>query len=590
MVIRPRLNLTKVHAHLVRWLAVGVCLSSALAVAGPCRQRSITIVDLMPNLPQPYHMRNWAKISRAFYTLLLDRQARGPFLPLTHIVRNARHNPIAFVIPAYVSRVPDTRSKGQAFTEMGAVWGATLVGRNMSSTGRIDYVRLLDNFFVPKMGHGLFSDYIGSASGVQKTAWYTLFPDITAAAISARYPAEKTLATMCRATARTWAEAIPHFRKRDGRYDFNDRGFDFSTMRPVYDGRWCEPDMAASIAWVEYMAWRRWHDPAFLHGAKACMQYLSALPPTDNPSFEVQIPFGTLAAVRMNAELGMNYPTQKFVYWCFSRYNEGRPWAVEAARWGGKDVDGLVGGINCAPWRQWGVGGNAYFLETLTQLWALAPIPRYDQRYAVVVGKWILNAANASRLFYGKFHSLEHQSDPDWKLGRSLVPYEELKYRHDYPGQPLIATGDNKTFLDPKYPVFNRGKDATNYGLYGGVYVGVLGALVEKTNVRGILQINLRATDTSAPAGYPTFLFYNPHRHMKAVRINVGSKEVNLYNTITGTFTAHHVSGAAAVSVPGDSAVVLVYTPADGKVSYRSHETLVNGRVIDYLHGQGGGT
>ena len=563
--------------------------STTLAVAAPCHQRSITIVSLMPNIPQPYHMRNWKKVSRKFYALLLNQHARGRFLPLIHIMRNARHQPTAFIIPAYVSHVPDTKSTAQAFTEMGAVWGATLIGRNMS-TGSIDYVKLLDNFFVPKIGHGLFGNWFGSAAGLQKTGWYTLFPDITATAISARYSEEKAFNDMCRATADTWAAAVPHFKKSDGRYNFNDRGFDFSTMRPVYDGRWCEPDMSAGIAWLEYMAWCRWHDVTYLRAAKACIQYLTELPPADNPSFEVETPFGTLAAVRMNAELGMKYPIHKFLYWCFSHYNANArsTWAVEAARWGGKDVDGLIGCINCAPRRTWGNGGNAYFMETLTQLWALAPIPRYDQRYAVVIGKWILNAANASRLFYGKFHSLKHQSDPYWRLGQSLVPYEELKYRRDNPGQPLIATGDNKAFLDPQCPVFNKGKNATNYGLYGGVYVGVLGALVAKTNVKYILQINLTATDTLAPLGYPTFLLYNPYQGVKIVKLNVGPRKLNLYNTITGTFIIRNISGTASIPVPGDSAVVLVYTPINGKVSYRSHETLVNGQVIDYLHGKNG--
>ncbi|MGC9261595.1 MAG: hypothetical protein ACP5I8_16145 [Phycisphaerae bacterium] len=549
------------------------------------QQRAITLVNLMPRLPQPYHMRNWTKVSSSFYSLLFNRRAKGPFLPLIHVVRNASHGIVAFVIPAYVSGAPDTRNSAQAITETGAVWGATLVGRNMS-IGTVDYVRLLGNFFDPGMGHGLLGNFFGTAIP-QATAWYTIFPDITAAAISARYPTEKSLAKMCRATALSWAEAIPHFKKPNGSYDFNYTGFDFSSMRPVYNGKWREPNMAAGIAWLEYMAWRRWHDPAFLNAAKACMQYLSALPPADNPSYEVLTPFGVLAATRMNAEIRTHYPIQKFLYWCFSHYNPRPTWTVEAAHWGGQDVYGLVGGVSCAPWRRWGVGGDAYFLETLAQLWALAPIPRYDQRYAVVIGKWVLNAANASRLFYGKFHLLSRQSDPDWALGRSLVPYEELKYRHDYSGQPLIATGDNKTFLDPKYPVFSKGKTgATNYCLYGGAYIGVLGTLVRNTDVRGILQINLRATDTASPAGYPTFLFYNPYQQVKEIKIKVGSKEVNLYNTITGTFIAHTVSGTVPVSVPPKSAVVLVYTPASGVVSYRGNETLVNGRIIDYLHGQ----
>jgi hypothetical protein len=527
-------------------------------------------------------MRHWSGISRKFYALLFNHRAKGPFLPLVHILHNPAGKAVAFVMPAYVSRTPDVRDSAQALTDMGAVWGATLMGRNMSA-GKIDFVGLLERFFDPGIGHGLFGNNFGLANP-QNTAWYTVFPDITAAAISARYPAEKQLARMCRMTARTWAEAIPYFKTPDGQYNFNYTGFNFSTMKAVYNGKWREPDMAAGIAWLEYMAWRRWHDPTFLNAAKACMQYLSNLRQSYNPSYEVLTPFGAIAAVRMNAELGMHYPSQKFLYWCFSRYGARPTWGVETARWDGQDVYGLVGAVNSPPARPWGIGGYAFFMETATQLWALAPVARYDQRYAKALGKWILHAANACRLFYGKFHTAARQSDPGWPLGESLIAYEGLKYHRDYPHQPLIATGDNKTFLDPGYNGHLHGEN--NHCLYGAVYVGVLGSLIEKTNVRGILQINLRATDTAAPAGYPTFLLYNPYPRTKVVKLKMGPDELNLYNTITGTFFARDVHGTAAVSVPAHSAVVLVYTPVKGVVSYKPHQTLINGRVIDFMHGR----
>lgn len=568
--------------------AVCVALFLGLMVmrikAHPVAQVFTSELGRMPAIPQPYRMRNWSRVSRQFYKVVFDSRASGPFLPLIHMIQATHIEAHAFVMPSYVDQKPDVRSSAQALSDMGAVWGATLVGRNMSA-GTINYVRLLERFFDPSVGHGLFGNNFRSANP-QATAWYTIFPDITAAAISARYPAERKLAKMCRATALSWADAIPHFKKPDGRYDFNYTGFNFSTMRPVYNGRWREPDMAAGIAWVEYMAWQRWHDPVFLHAAKACMQYLSNLPRSNNPSYEVLTPFGVIAAIRMNVELRKHYPVEKFLYWCFSRYHARPTWGVENAQWDGQDVDGLVGAVNHPPQRPWGVGGYAFFMETATQLWALAPVARYDQRYATALGKWILNTANASRLFYGKFHPAARQSDPGWALGESLIAYEGLKYRRDYPAQPLIATGDRKSFLDPGRSGRNYHAGATNYCLYGAVYVGVLGSLVQKTNVRGILQINLGSTDTSAPVGFPTFLFYNPYKRMRTVTIKIGSKKVNLYNTMSGDFIAHNVSGTAPVSVPPNSAVILVYTAADGVVSYHGHETLVNNCVIDYRHGQ----
>ncbi len=159
-----------------------------------------------------------------------------------------------------------------------------------------------------------------------------------------------------------------------------------------------------------------------------------------------------------------------------------------------------------------------------------------------------------------------------------------LKYHRDNSHQPLIATGDNKTFLDPGYYGHIHGEN--NHCLYGAVYVGVLGSLIEKTNVRGILQINLRATDTAAPAGYPSFLLYNPYKQAKAVRMTVGPKAINVYNTLAGAFIARHVVGHATISLTGRSAVIAVFTPVKGIVSYKPHQTLINGRVIDFMHGR----
>jgi hypothetical protein len=391
---------------------------------------------------------------------------------------------------------------------------------------------------------------------------------------------------MCYATAITWAEAIPHFKTSGGQYNFNYSGFDFSPMRPTFNGKWREPDMASGLAWIEYTAWKRWHNPEFLHSAKACLAFLSALPAADNPSYEVLTPFGTLAAVRMNAELGTHYPVAKFLNWSFSRYHARPTWGIEMGRWDGRDVYGLVGAVNCNPWRSWGSGGYAFFMETVTQLWALSPIARYDQTYAGALGKWILNAANACRLFYGKYHSAARQSNPGWQLGESLIAYEGLKYRRDDPRQPLIATGDRVAFMDPDFPGYRGKSSFTNYCLYGGVYVGVLGGLIRQTNIRGILQVNLRATDTAVGRSYPSFLLYNPYPAARVVRINVGPEKVDVYNTVTGGFIAHHVTGRIGVSIAGDSAAVLVYTPAGGKISYRPHETLVDGRCVDFKHGK----
>ena len=42
-----------------------------------------------------------------------------------------------------------------------------------------------------------------------------------------------------------------------------------------------------------------------------------------------------------------------------------------------------------------------------------------------------------------------------------------------------------------------------------------MGALVSQTDVNGILQIDLNATDSFGNNDYPTYLFYNPYSEDK---------------------------------------------------------------------------
>jgi hypothetical protein len=59
--------------------------------------------------------------------------------------------------------------------------------------------------------------------------------------------------------------------------------------------------------------------------------------------------------------------------------------------WGGYDVSGLIGEAND--------GGNdyAFVMNGFQQAAALAPLPKYDKRYARAIAKWLLNLTNASR-------------------------------------------------------------------------------------------------------------------------------------------------------------------------------------------------
>jgi hypothetical protein len=208
--------------------------------------------------------------------------------------------------------------------------------------------------------------------------------------------------------------------------NFDHTGFNLRTMKPFDNGERIEPEGAAGIAWLEYMAWQRSKDPRFLMAADWSIRALENKSVEASPLYEVLLPYAALTAARMNAEMGSNYNVGKLVNWCFDPRPtpQARPnWGVITGSWNGLDVDGLVGSATDG-------GGYAFAMNTFQYAGTLAPLARYDSRYAHDIGKWILNLANAARLFYANAHDAEHQSSHAWDSAydrQSVIAYEGLR-------------------------------------------------------------------------------------------------------------------------------------------------------------------
>ena len=90
-----------------------------------------------------------------------------------------------------------------------------------------------------------------------------------------------------------------------------------------------------------------------------------------------------------------------------------------------------------------------------------------------------------------------------------VIAYEGLRYEWD--GKRPYATGD---------PVAMEWGPATNRGLYGSGYVGLLAGIIGRTNDEKILQLDCLATDFYRPPAYPTYLVYNPYDEKSGVPTN----------------------------------------------------------------------
>ena len=529
-------------------------------------QISLAAVELMPNLPEPFELIDWREKARAYDRFVFDFKARGEFLPLIWL-DDSRINidRPTFGLPSYVGwpdQAAGKRNSQESITCMGAVLGATLAGIDKSRQEH-DYVAMCEAWFNARNGMNLVLNRQQDAAG--GSFWYELFPHVVFYALADRYPDKPRLAEILRITADRWRQVCLDLADTNGVPNFDHTSFDFRTRKPVDNGRWREPDAAAAVAWLEYAAWIKFGDPSHLAAARNCLSFLQAR--ATNPYYEVLLPFGTLAAARLNAEQGCDYDVNRFLNWCFGISDCRGGWGVIAGRWGSYDCDGLVGSIDnrC---------GYAFAMNTFAQAGALAPLPRYDPRYARAIGKWLLNLANSARLFYPGALPPGHETSAFWRGDpQHVIAYEGL--RHDWLGRSPCATGD---------PVAMKWGPKTDLGLYGSSYAGLLGAIVRPTNVPRILLIDCLATDFFHERAYPTFLCFNPYSESRQVEIATGPEPRDLYDAVRGRMVAHATGSRATFTLAGDAAAVIVLLPAGAEPRTQGRRIVANGVTLAWLH------
>ena len=527
---------------------------------GSCQQIAIDRVEKMPNLPKPYKMRDWKKVALIFDQLAFDFRRKGKYLPLLKWY-NCKTNTgeKGFFLPSYVGpKVPG----GEGITAMASLVGATFAGID-KSRGKYNWVKMAEKFYNKDNGENLVLNSPNTSSG--QSFWYEVFPHILFYTLSARYSKIASMARIMKITADRWYQACYLLRG-----NFHYTAFNFKKGKGVYNGKWREPDSAAGIGWLQYVAWHRFKNPKYLRAAKWCMQALMNY--KKNPYYEVQLPFGAYTAARMNAELGTRYDVAKIINWCFDRSDARVDMAVIADRWADYDCHGLVGSVNRPPYRKEG-GGYAFTMNTFAFAWPMVPLVRYDDRFARAIGKWILNAGNAARLFYANAHPADRQSCPNWKGDpHSVIAYEGLRH-HWHKGEAFFAGGD---------PCYYKWPFETDFAIYGSAFVGVFGGIVKTTNVKYILQIDCLATDSFYTRAYPTYLYFNPYKEAKVIAIDVGKSPQALYDAVSNKIIAENIQGITKFSILANTAILLVVIPANGKWSQKGNKKLVNDVIVDY--------
>lgn len=555
-----------VIASVVRGFLFGpACLVVATAVGASvalAQQVAIPRIEQMPNLPSPYQMRDWRQVAIGYDEFVFDFLRTGTYLPLGWRVTNTVNYPEhdSFGLTTVVG-TPREKS-AEAINVLPALVGATLVGIDKSNQSGENWVLMAEEFFNRRPEENIYLNLPVTKSG--DDWWYETMPNVFFYQLYDLYRGTGDFAEQFTTVADQWLRAVHAMGGGTTPWTvpfMNYRAWSFSTMKPLATGV-REPEAAGAIAWLLYNAYAETGAERYRIGAEWATEFLSGL--TTNPSYELQLPYGVYAAARMNAELGTNYNVEKMLNWCFN-IGPLRSWGALLGTWGGYDVHGLIGEDS--------FNDYAFMMNGYQQAGALVPMTRYDDRFARAIGKWVLNLANASRLFYPNYLPANHQDSEEWAFQydpESYIGHEAL--RQEKFGLSPYATGD----------AIDGGWGYTNLVLYGSSHVGILGGIIDTTDVPGVLRLDLLRTDYFRSSAYDTYLYYNPHAEVRMVSFDVGTGTYDLYDVVSNQFVAMGASGLSTVSIPADGAAMIVRAPAGGMVTYEKSRMLIDGVVVDY--------
>lgn len=564
-ICQPALNSQQALVMCKRFILHCFLIISGCSAFAQNGQIAIPRIELMPNQPAPYNVRDWRQVALRYDSFVYDVQKTGQYLPLSYLKPagvNYPQNP-AFGLHTYVGT--NSPFGNEAINVLPSLVGASLVGIDKRNQFGRNWLLMSQDFFNKNNGENIYLNNPGASSGGDW--WYDLMPNVFFYQLYDLYPGWGAEADLqFQTVADRFLEAVRAMGGNEAPWEpayMNYRAWKFKTMEPNPNGV-PEPEAAGAYAWVLYHAWKKTGNPEYRKGAEWSLEFLNNW--TSNPSYELQLPYGICAAAKMNAELGTAYDIEKMVNWSFNR-GALRGWGAIVGTWGGFDVSGLIGEANDA--------GNdyAFQLNGVQQAAALAPLVRYDKRFARAIGKWMLNLCNAMRLFYPGFLPSQLQDAAAWSAAndpQQVMGYEAL--RQKWQNLSPYSTGD----------ALKGGWAATNLSLYSTSSLGYLGCMVEKTNVDKILKIDLLKTDFFGAAAYPTFLFFNPYNSTQTVQFDAGSAPADLYEGLSETFLLKNASGLVSFSIPANQAVMVTVCPAGGAIAYDKNKMLVDGVVVDF--------
>ncbi len=406
---------------------------------------------------------------------------------------------------------------------------------------------------------------LNNPAGSSKTTsmWYLIYPTMLYTQVSVCYPDEAQIREDTLSAIESWYKAAEVMAAGDG---FNYTGFDFAEMAPYQNDIWKEPDSAAGIAVLMWYGYSLTGEEKYLEMAKTCLDFVNTF--EGSSLYEALLYFAPALAAKLNAEYGTAYDVEGFLDDVMNGGSIPRGgWGSIAGEWGDYSMNGLMGSTTDG-------GGYAFAMNTFAAAYAMSSLAKYDTRYAQALGTWYLQAASNSRYFFADTTNLENQSAA---LDEALL--EQINtWGYCIPYEGIRKSQNSKT------PWF--GGDPTVYGwahtdfsLYSGAHMGMMGAVVRRTDVDGILRINCNAQVCEQEA-YAAYLLFNPHDKEKTVTYILPEGSFDLFDSVKKEVIASGVSESVKLTLSAGEAVVIIELPAGSQVAHDGTGYFVDGKQI----------
>lgn len=560
--------------------ALFLCVSCTnnIDFGAPVEQVAINRVDSMPDIPATYQMLNWKKKARDFDNFVFDWKNTskvGPLIWLDSACRNVDQSTFGLYTAVKDIRQGKKANNGEfheSLNSLAAILGAGLVGIDKTNQDGYNYVKMEQNYFNSDTGWNIVmnntTSSVGSkGGGYGRDWWYDVLPNALYYAVCDVFPGVDGAEAIQRSIAEQFTKADSVL---NGNYDYS--YFDYGKMQGGINHIPFQQDAAGGHAYVLLCAYRKFGDVRYLKHSKSAIEAL--LSQKESRFYEALLPLGVYTAAYLNATEGTNYDVQKLLNWVFDgcKSPTGRTgWGIIVGKWGDYDVSGLQGSITDG-------GGYAFLMNSIKPVWPFVPMVKYQPQYAKAIGKWMLNNASACRLFYPENIDEKHQWAPELKdITNNNIAYEGLRKFDDYGKESLkgvspVAIGDGPKWIDGN-------PTESMFSVYSSSPVGILGAIVDTTNVRGILKLDCNSTDFYASRPYPVYLYYNPYDIDE--HINYQTKQiVDLFDIVSKKYVAKGISKDGVFTIPAKEACIIVELPAGTELSLEENHILANKQYI----------